>query len=138
LASSPTSTATDGPTVLAKRPASSRGSGHPREESLGVKLLRHVRDIFKREGATAIPTTRLRVLLAEDEESLWHDWKGRGNPVPAKTIANLLAEFDIRSEPEPIRFQDGRRARGYLKAAFEDAWKRYAPTPRNPCLLCHP
>ena len=40
-------------------------------------------------------------------------------------LGNLLREYDIRSGN--IRFPDGRQTKGYQRADFADAWRRYCP-----------
>jgi hypothetical protein len=51
----------------------------------------------------------------------WAEWKG-GHPITQNQLARVLQPFGIA--PGRVRI-DGRQARGYHRAQFEDAWERY-------------
>jgi len=53
----------------------------------------------------------------------WVEWS-RGRPITEKGVAELLHEYRIISKP--VGPKDN-RAKGYRKADFGDAWKRYLP-----------
>lgn len=92
-------------------------------ESLGVRLLADTRAIFDRLG-DRVTSQKLADELADDESSPWADWYG--HRVTPRATAKILAPFGIR--PKVIKLGDGTTARGYLREAFEDAWRRYTPS----------
>src|SRR5262249_49773672 len=51
----------------------------------------------------------------------WAEWS-RGKPITEKGVASLLHEYRIASRTVGPK---GATAKGYRKADFEDAWKRY-------------
>jgi hypothetical protein len=88
----------------------------------GVELLEHVRDAFF--DADRIWTSTLLDRLRNREESPWKDM-GKGKELDDRTLANMLGEYGIKSSKQVKIDQVNRR--GYLRADFEDAWKRYLP-----------
>ena len=85
-----------------------------------IRLLTDCRTAF---GAhEAIPTSVLLDRLKTDPEAPWAEYGGSG--LTAVRLGALLREYDIR--PDTIRFTTG-QAKGYRRAAFVDAWTRYAP-----------
>lgn len=91
-------------------------------ESLGVRLLRELRDIFDAEKADRLPTGAILEKLHAMEEAPWGSL--RGEPLDARGLARLLKPYGVR--PEKLREGTG-TFRGYQRAGFEDAWARYAP-----------
>jgi len=90
------------------------------EVSLGVLLLRDIRQVFETEGVDRIHSGELAIALGSIEGSPWSDM--RGKPVDANGIAKRLRPFGIR----PGSHRIGERThRAYLRADFEDAWQRY-------------
>jgi hypothetical protein len=71
----------------------------------------------------AIPTTVLLQRLKADPEAPWNDY-GHNGLTPMK-LGILLKEYDIRSDT--IRFPGTGQAKGYHRADFIDAWRRYCP-----------
>ena len=109
----------------ARRAAVALLTGDEREESesLGVRLLRDIREIFGEKGADRLPTGELLQALCEMEEAPWGSL--RGEPLEARGLARLLKPYGAK--PEKLR--DGESTfRGYRRASFEDAWARYVPT----------
>ncbi|MGE0297206.1 MAG: DUF3631 domain-containing protein [Dehalococcoidia bacterium] len=76
-------------------------------------------------GEPAIPTAALLQRLKADPEAPWIDYgPGHGGLTPAR-LGALLREYDIRSAT--IRFPGTGQAKGYHRADFLDAWRRYTP-----------
>ena len=103
-------------------------AGDESEESLGERLLADVHLAFEASGADRLATAELIRLLAADEESPWHDWRGKGK-ISARAVARMLANYGIRSGTVRVGEET---AKGYKREAFEDAWTRYA-SPKRPC-----
>jgi Protein of unknown function (DUF3631) len=87
--------------------------------SLGIQLLRDLKTVF---GTAEQKSTEsiLNDLYALDE-SPWKDL--RGKPLTDRGLAGRLKRYDIK--PKVIRIGT-LTPRGYEKADFLDAWKRYA------------
>lgn len=93
------------------------------DESLGIKLLLDIRDIFADLGDDRITTANLIKALIRLEESPWADLEGKVlNP---RRLGWRLKPFSIRSGT--IRLSDTVTVKGYLKEAFEPEWARYLP-----------
>jgi hypothetical protein len=91
--------------------------------SLGVLLLRDIRDVFTDE---VMFTEHLLDALHKLDESPWGDLKGK--PLDARGLANRLRPYDIRSST--VRVGD-RTAKGYKRADLHDPWTRYLPVSPN-------
>jgi putative DNA primase/helicase len=89
-------------------------------------LLADIQAIFQTRKVDRISSDQIVFDLGGLEERPWPDYR-RGNPINKHQVARLLEHFEIRPEPEPIRFENGERKRGYLLSAFEDAFARYLP-----------
>jgi hypothetical protein len=88
-----------------------------------VRLLADIRAAFTTLGSPeAATTTDLLKVLNSDPEAPWAGCGPAG--LTGKRLGDLLGDFEIRSEI--LRFPVG-RARGYLRAHFADAWRRYCP-----------
>lgn len=99
-------------------------TGEDREytESLGVRLLRDLRNIFDGEKAERLSTDVLLKKLRAAEDAPWGSL--RGEPLDARGLARLLKPYGVR--PEKLR--EGKDTfRGYRRSNFEDAWSRYTP-----------
>jgi hypothetical protein len=86
-----------------------------------IRLLIDCHAAFGNE--TAIPTTILLQRLKADPEAPWLDYGHHG--LTAMKLGALLREYDIRSAT--IRFAGVGQAKGYHRADFTDAWRRYCP-----------
>ena len=114
------------------------GASKNENESLRIRLLRDLKDIFSTE--TALPTATILKRLTGSEAigidldgdpillSADAPWSNlRGEPLDPKGLANFLKHFEIRSKK--IKF-DGHALQGYSRVDLEDAWDRYvSPTP---------
>jgi hypothetical protein len=93
------------------------------EVSAGVRLLVDLRAAFTALGdPPAAATAELLGVLNTDPDAAWAGYGPTG--LTGKRLGDLLREFEITSDN--IRFPVG-RAKGYLRAAFADAWNRYCP-----------
>jgi hypothetical protein len=111
----------------ARTAAVSLSIGREDDESLGVRLLADVRQVF--DGAERVSTARLIELLCLIEEAPWSEkwwdsFKGEPKGGAASNLAWHLRRYNIRSKT--IRFDTG-LAKGYERAHFEDGWRRYLP-----------
>ena len=91
--------------------------------SLGIRLLSDIRDVF---GDTKkLPTKALLEKLHAISEAPWADIKGK--PLNDAGLAKRLDGYGIK--PKPVRLGPGEKdvARGYDRADFHEAWKRYLP-----------
>jgi hypothetical protein len=108
------------------RGAAERLSGVIDVTSRNMRLLAAVKEAFG--TLDAISSADLVGGLTADETAEWADWKN-DKPISQVQLAKALDSFHIG--PKQVRI-DGRQIRGYERAQFEDAWKRYlAPEPEN-------
>jgi len=111
-------------------------SAQSEDQSVGVKLLAAIRDVFDESGDDRLPSEKLlKKLIARETDEPWAEWWERpiasGNTRgPAAKLARLLQKFDI--EPRVIRLRNGSTPRGYLRQDFEDPWARYCPSEPAP------
>jgi hypothetical protein len=64
--------------------------------------------------------------LTDDPEKPWAEYR-RDKPLTQKQLANLLADFGIRSSD--VHPRDDNHGKGYERSQFEEAWERYLPEP---------
>jgi hypothetical protein len=115
------------------------------DEDPGVTLLKDIRTIFQGLGPMVdrIASLALVEALLGLEDGLYNEWRGpHDDRAPRKLtqgeLSRLLRVFGIRSRTIwPARRGPGDRScRGYLRADFEVAWRRYcgdpADTPTQP------
>jgi hypothetical protein len=93
--------------------------------SIGERLLRDIRDIFRARAVDHISTQDL--LLDLNERPEWSGWNG-GKGLRADQLARMLKPFGIR--PAVLRLtsenkSENKTVRGYRQADFTDAWNRY-------------
>jgi hypothetical protein len=103
-------------------------AGERREDSdsLGVRLLRDVRDVFDEAKAERLRTTQILTALNKRDDAPWGGPGPRGNPLDARSLARLLKPYRITR----VTFRDGEKTfRGYEREGFEDAWERYLSRP---------
>ncbi|WP_239335081.1 DUF3631 domain-containing protein [Frankia sp. CiP3] len=94
--------------------------------SLKVQLLIDVRSAFG-SSTTALFTKQLLALLNADPEAPWADMGAGG--LSARRLADLLHEHGIRSRNVRV---PGEQGKGYERADFLDAWRRYCPPIDDP------
>jgi hypothetical protein len=90
-------------------------------DSDSLALLIDCRTAFGEE--LALPTSELLRRLTSEEEARWRECGPTG--LTARKLGALLREFEVRSTT--MRFPGFGQAKGYLRAAFTDAWQRYCP-----------
>ena len=93
--------------------------------SLRIELLHDIKQIFEDAKTDRIPTTELIEPLIELEERPWGEWR-RGQPMTARQLSSMLKPFHIASTT--FRVKEG-TAKGYKCEQFDDAFRRYLPTP---------
>lgn len=92
------------------------------DESDGLQLLYHIRDLFEESRAERFASVDLVTLLNSREEWPWGEYDN-GRPLTPIKLAKLLRPLSIG--PRPLRF-DELVVKGYRREEFEDAWNRYA------------
>ena len=97
-----------------------------RDPSLGMQLLRDIRQVFDQLDVDRITSADLAHRLAGIEGAPWAEL--RGVPIDANGIAKRLRPYDVRPAAHWI---DGATHRGYLREDFYDAWQRYLPPPED-------
>jgi hypothetical protein len=90
------------------------------QASTGVQLLGDIRAVFP-EQELAVFSKVLVGRLTADPEKAWVEFK-HGKALTQKQLANLLSTYGIISKTVWI---NGTSAKGYERAAFEEAWERY-------------
>jgi hypothetical protein len=100
------------------------GEGREESESLGVRLLRNVRDVFDEAQDERLRTTEILTELNKKDDAPWGSL--RGQALDARGLARLLKPYGIG--PKTLR-EEEQTFKGYERADFEDAWSRYLPHP---------
>jgi hypothetical protein len=91
--------------------------GNKAAPSRGMRLLGDIRAVFDKCGVSVMFTARLLTELRSLEESPW-------TGLTPMVMAKLLVGYGV--EPKSLRIRE-QVARGYEKAAFAEAWRRYLP-----------
>ena len=101
------------------------GAGDDHALSLGVRLLRDVRQVFG--NRTAMWSAEVIANLVADEESPWRNlW---GKELDQLRLAQEMGRYDVKSKNVKL---DGRVAKGYRVEGpdgLAQAWSRYLPAP---------
>lgn len=106
-------------------------SAHERDDdSLGVKALRDIREVFDHSNAAALASVDLREHLIALDDSTWADFKGK--QLTGRQLGDLLRPYRISARTIRI---SATTARGFRREQFEDAWRRYLPD--NPSHASH-
>ena len=93
-------------------------------EGLGTMLLADVRTVFAQRGdPDRIQSKVLDDALSDLTERPWESMPKTGKAITAQARGRMLAEYGVNAET--LRFDDGRDAKGYKRAAFADAWNAY-------------
>jgi Protein of unknown function (DUF3631)/CHC2 zinc finger len=101
------------------------------DDSLGVKLLSAIHDAFVNAEVDRLATKELlEHLINQETDAPWAGWwendlRNGNTRGPAARLAHFLKPYRIKARV--IRLPDNTTPRGYLRADFEDAWKRYCP-----------
>ena len=94
------------------------------DESIGVRLLADIRDVYKERAVDRIPSADLAAALAEIETSPWGEWSKAGKTLSPAQLARLLGRYKIA--PHSVRIGE-RTPKGYELKDFQDAFERYVP-----------
>jgi hypothetical protein len=94
------------------------------DESMGVRLLADIKDVFKNRAVDRISSADLTAALVEIETSPWSEWGKAGKPLSPAKLARLLGPFTII--PSSVRI-DKKTPKGYELKDFQDAFERYLP-----------
>ena len=106
-------------------------AGDVADESIGIKLLAAIREIFRTCKVDRISTKELLEALVErDGDEPWALWwecdVAKGNTRgPAAKLARLLKPFGVVAGT--IRQEGDSTSKGYKLGSFEDAFSRYLP-----------
>ena len=92
------------------------------DQSLGTRLLGDIRHIFEEKAADRLPSAEIVQELNAMEDAPWVDINHK--PLTTNMMARLLKPYGVRSGN--VR-QGATVPKGYMKADFADAWKRYTP-----------
>jgi hypothetical protein len=104
----------------ARRAALSLSTGEEHEDdSLTVRLLRDIRDVFGVNGDGRLGTADLLERLHAIEESSWGDFYGK--PLSAHRLSKLLRPYRIKTM---MVWHEGESVRGYKLEQFADAFAR--------------
>lgn len=104
------------------REAAERISRTARKPSLGLQLLAAMQKMFA--GRTEITSEEVVTQLRSDPDSIWVDYRGKGQ-ITQRQVADLLEQYDIIPHPlHPTKRKSFAR-RGYKLAQFVDVFARY-------------
>jgi hypothetical protein len=93
-----------------------------RPPSIGVLLLRDVKRVFDADpGRDKLPTDAILSRLAGIDEAPWPKIR-KGEPIDARGLSSRLSKYGISSKPQRVA---NSVFKGYSRAQFADAWKRY-------------
>lgn len=92
-------------------------------EGAAVQLLADLRTIFDSTGVDRLASAAMCTRLADLDESPWSEWH-HGKPITTRQLSRMLKGFNIA--PGTIRLENT-TAKGYHRAAFDDAFDRYLP-----------
>ena len=93
-------------------------SGEASKIDRGVDLLEDVRRVFDDGKPEWLGAEILVNRLVDLPETPWAEWRRGEKPITSRAVANMLAEFEIKSK----RDMDLRK---YYRADFETAWDSY-------------
>ena len=95
-----------------------------RKETLGTMLLADVRAVFETKGnPERIKSDDLDEALRALPERPWESMPKTAKPITREARGRMLRHYGVNTKT--LRFDDGRDAKGYLRAAFEDAWSSW-------------
>jgi hypothetical protein len=104
------------------REAAQKLSGATDANSVGADLLADIKALFEETKADCMSSLALVTKLTSDPESRWSEWTA-GKPLTQKQLAGLLKPFGVISQT--VQPDGAADAKGYQRAHFEDAWRRY-------------
>jgi hypothetical protein len=92
-----------------------------RPPSLGIQLLHDIRIVFEKAYADKLSTEGVLTGLTRILDSPWSKIR-KGEPIDPNYLAGKLRKYGIAPKPQRMNTAV---FKGYSKAQFEDAWKRY-------------
>jgi Protein of unknown function (DUF3631) len=110
----------------ARRAALILQASRQQDDSLGLRLLADVKQVFEARAVERIASVELLAELQADDEGPWLNERA---PLTANRLARLLNPFEIGSKQVRI---GPTNVKGYERAAFVDAWDRYLASPPSP------
>jgi hypothetical protein len=100
------------------------GSDEDAPASVGMRLLAEIQMVFEQDDHLA--TAELLRRLHNLEDAPWGEWYGA--PLSGRGLAKLLGPYRVTPSLKRIH---GTPSRGYFRADFTDAWKRYVSAPES-------
>jgi len=97
------------------------GQAQVDDDSIGVQLLRDIKDVFGERQVDELASADLTDALAKIEVSPWGEWS-HGKPLSPMKLARLLKPFEIF----PGQIRNG-QARGYRLEDFQGLFSLYLP-----------
>jgi hypothetical protein len=97
--------------------------------SLGIRLLADLKTVLG--TSETMPTELILRALHNLDESPWAELKGK--PLNDRGLAGRLRPYDVR--PKALRVGET-TCRGYARADFVDAWRRYLGAPAEGSVTC--
>ena len=113
------------------RTAAAKISRRADEASLGVELLKDIRDIFDRLRLDRLPSQQLTNELANMLDRPWCEIGNGGKPITQRGLAGLLKDYGVRPKTINLLGPERLKAKGYLLEWFKKAF-RYIPAPESP------
>lgn len=106
--------------------ATATAAGDDDAETMGIRLLSDLRDLFAVEDADRLSSERIVDRLAADKEGPWCEEPR----LTQHRLARMLKPFGVRSKN--VRLPDGRVPKGYLLDDLNPVFSRYLPgTPQE-------
>lgn len=107
---------------LAREVAAAVMGGRDGADSIGVQLLRDLRQLFVAADTNRLSSAGIVAELVKLEDRPWPEYRNE-RPITPNQLAKLLKPFGV--SPRTIRLPDGSTPKGYFKADFEEPWARY-------------
>jgi hypothetical protein len=112
----------DWPSLARRAAVALFATRRPTDDSLELRLLDDVRQVFAGTAAEFLATAELREGLLAIEAAPWGDI--RGKPITSHYLAKMLGRFDIGSRRHrPLGV--GNPVHGYFRSELVDPWTRY-------------
>jgi putative DNA primase/helicase len=102
------------------------------DDSIRIKLIGAVRDIFIERGLERMASAEICEALVAIEDGPWKEWR-RGQPITATQLSHQLAHHEIKSRQ--IKFS-GMNKRGFSFDQINDVFTRYTPNQSATPLPC--
>jgi putative DNA primase/helicase len=100
------------------------GDGTVEDDSIGIKLLADIRDVFANKHVDRLWSDDIIACLVELEGRPWSEWGRQRKQISKNQLADLLSPLHVT--PQNVRIRDHVR-KGYYLSAFRDPFARYLP-----------